>query len=73
MALSTPEFTQSDLLKLDAAIASGVNRVRFDTGREMQYNSVKDMFLARDLILDYLGQNAAPQRRQIRMFSGTGW
>jgi len=70
---SSAEFTQNDLLALDKAIASGVNRVRFDTGREMQYNTVKDMMMARDLILDYLGQAAAPARRQIRIFTASGW
>lgn len=67
-----PEFTHANLLALDQAIASGVNRVKF-ADREMQYNSIKDMLVARDLILDYLGQAAAPARRQIRVFTGSGW
>ena len=70
-----PEFTYADLLALDAAIKSGANRVRF-ADREMQYNSLSDMLKARSLMLQYLGTgniNGTSGRRQIRMYTGTGW
>jgi len=68
-----PEFTQADLLALDAAIKSGVNRVKF-ADREMQYNSIDDMLKARSLMIGYLnGQSATPVRRQIRLATSKGY
>lgn len=50
-------FTQSDLDALNAAIASGAKRVRFQT-HEVEYQSVSEMLRARDLIKSEL--EAAP-------------
>ena len=43
------EFTLADLEALNAAIASGAKRVRFQT-HEVEYQSIQDMMKARDLI-----------------------
>lgn len=42
-------FTQTDLEAINAAIASGAKRVRFQT-HEVEYQSISDMLRARDLI-----------------------
>jgi len=42
-------WTQTDLDKISAAIASGAKRVRFQT-HEVEYQSVAEMLKARDLI-----------------------
>lgn len=39
--------TQKDIDELDAAIASGVLRVRFADGREITYRSMREMQIAR--------------------------
>jgi len=71
-APTPPEFTYANLLALDAAIAGGTSRVKF-ADREVEYSSMKDLMMARELILDYLGQATAPERRQIRIFTNSGW
>jgi hypothetical protein len=42
-------WTQTDLDKISAAIASGAKRVKFQT-HEVEYQSVAEMLKARDLI-----------------------
>lgn len=42
-------WTQTDLDTINAAIATGAKRVRFQT-HEVEYQSLKDMLTARDLI-----------------------
>lgn len=46
-------WTQSDLDKIERAIASGARRVRFQT-HEVEYQSISEMLMARDLIKDAL-------------------
>lgn len=70
--LPVVEFTTASLIAIDAAIAGGTQSVKF-ADREVTYSSMKDLILARDLILNYLGLPNVPERRQIRMFSSTGW
>lgn len=48
-------YTQTDLDALDAAIASGVLRVRDRNGSEIQYRNLDDMRRARDMIRGELG------------------
>ena len=67
-----PEFTQTNLLAVDAAIASGTRSVKF-ADREVVYASMKELFMVRDLILSYMGQTAQPERRQLRIFTSSGW
>ncbi len=61
-------FTITDLAALNAAIASGAQEVRFQD-RTVVYRSVKDMLLARTLMLSALGMTLT---RQIRMETQTG-
>ncbi|MBB3315126.1 hypothetical protein FHT77_000968 [Rhizobium sp. BK181] len=42
-------WTQADLDTINQAIATGAKRVRFQT-HEVEYQSLKDMLIARDLI-----------------------
>ncbi|HXV30015.1 MAG TPA: hypothetical protein VD840_06765 [Sinorhizobium sp.] len=42
-------WTQADLDAINAAIATGARRVRFQT-HEVEYHSVSDLLRARDLI-----------------------
>lgn len=68
----TPSWTQADLDSINAAIASGSNRVKF-ADREVQYQSLTELLKVKNLIAAYLGQGGKVQRRQIRMVTGTGW
>lgn len=44
-------FTQADLEAINAAIATGAKRVRFQT-HEVEYHSMTEMLRARDIIKD---------------------
>jgi len=46
-------WTQADLAAIEAAIATGARRVRFQT-HEVEYQSMADLFKARDAIRDAL-------------------
>lgn len=48
-------YTQTDLDSINAAIASGVLRVRDRNGSEIQYRNMDDMIRARDAIRAELG------------------
>lgn len=48
-------YTQTDLDAIEAAMASGVLRVRDRNGSEIQYRNFEDMRRARDLIREELG------------------
>lgn len=41
-------FTETDVAKLEAALAAGVQRVRFADGREVTYQDLTQMMRARD-------------------------
>ena len=43
-------WTTTDLTAIESAIASGVLRVRFSDGREVQYQSLADLLRVRDVI-----------------------
>jgi len=59
-------WTQADLDTLDAAIASGVRRVRYSDGSEVEYRSLAEMKGAQDLIAASLDEQAG--RRRVRSF-----
>ncbi|GLS29948.1 hypothetical protein SAMN04488498_104347 [Mesorhizobium albiziae] len=52
-------WTQSDLDRIEAAIASGTRRVRFQT-HEVEYQSTGDMLKARDVIKAEIDASARP-------------
>jgi hypothetical protein len=47
-------LTSADLTAIESAIASGVLRVRFSDGREVQYQSIDDLLKAREFIKNSL-------------------
>lgn len=49
-------FTTANLIKLEEAIASGVQRVKY-SDKEIWYQSLSDMLKVRDLMKDALGLN----------------
>lgn len=51
-------FTSADLTVIERAIASGVLRVKF-SDREVTYQSIADLFKARDLIKDSIAGSTA--------------
>lgn len=68
-------FTPSDLAAIDAALKSGAKTVRYRDGREVTYQSLSAMWLARALIYNLLnptGSATAPTT-QIRFVTGTGY
>jgi hypothetical protein len=50
-------LTTADLTAIETAIASGVLRVRFSDGREVQYQSLTDLLKAREFIKNDLTQS----------------
>jgi hypothetical protein len=52
-------WSASDLTALDAAIASGVQEVRFSDGRQVRYASMADLLRARSLVAAEANANAA--------------
>ncbi len=59
-------FQQSDLDRLDSAIASGVQQVTFADGRSTRYQSLADMVAARKMIAKEVagaGARASGRRR----------
>ena len=55
-------FVQSDLDKINAAIGSGVGRVKYADGSEIQYRTMDDMLRARQMIVDALTPPANSSR-----------
>ena len=58
-------FQQSDLDRLDAAIASGVRKVTFADGRSTEYQNTGDMVRAREMIVGVLDQSSSRPRRRL--------
>ncbi|MCA0275860.1 MAG: hypothetical protein LCH86_07650 [Proteobacteria bacterium] len=52
-------WTQSDLDRIEKAIASGVRKVRFQT-HEAEYQSMREMLLARDVIKSEIDEAFRP-------------
>lgn len=66
-------WTSQDLATLDAAIGSGVKRVHFQD-RDIEYQSTKDMLIARTEIVNSLVQNGGtPQIRTVQIWTKNGW
>ena len=59
-------FTQTDLVNIRAAIASGVMKVRYADGREVTYQSGADMLAAEQRIMDGLASAPGSGRRRRR-------
>lgn len=51
--MTTTSWTAADLVAIEAAIATGAKRVRFQT-HEVEYHSMKELLTARDAIRDAL-------------------
>jgi hypothetical protein len=64
-------LTSADLTAIETAIASGVLRVRFSDGREVQYQSLDDLLKAREFIKNDLTQagGAVPTRSTYASFT----
>ncbi len=56
-------FNQTDLDAIQAAIGSGVLRVRYADGREVTYQSLEDLLKAERRIMDDM---ASPTQRRSR-------
>lgn len=61
-------YTQDDLKKISAAIASGTLEVRF-THRTVRFRSLSEMLRIRDLIL---GEMNNGKGRKLRVFATSG-
>lgn len=65
-------WTQTDLDRIEAAIASGELRVGFE-GRNIEYRSIEELRKARAEIKAELAQSGTPIVRQIRISSTKGF
>jgi hypothetical protein len=59
-------YQQSDLDKLDAAIASGVRSVTFADGRRTEYHSLDQLLAARAVIASQLTMAATAKSNIVR-------
>ena len=63
-------YTATDLSTIQEAIATGTRRVRFTDGREVEYNSVKDLLIAKaDIATDLAGNSPSPIVRRIKIYT----
>lgn len=62
-------LTSSDLVTIDAAIASGAMRVQFSDGRSVTYHDMNGLLAARGLILQQIAaaEAATPVPRMVRV------
>lgn len=66
-------WTTQDLATIDAAIASGVRRIKF-SDREMEYPSIDELKNARTEIVNFLAQSTGtPQRRMVMIYTKSGF
>jgi hypothetical protein len=67
-------FTQSDLDRINAAIASGTTEVRYADGSTVKYRSLDDMMRTRDMIAAEVtppaGRTARNPRVSLATFGG---
>lgn len=69
-----PNITDASLAALDTTIAGGVQRVKSSDGREVYFSTTKDSLAARTLVSEQLdAQKGIRRRRQIRIYTGTGY
>jgi len=70
---TTPLWTETDLLEVTRAIASGALEVRF-SDRTITYRSIDDLIKAKNVIESYLSTSAGDVPiRQVRIFTDGGW
>ncbi len=62
-------WTESDLQKLEKAIASGVRSVEYKTGK-VEYNSLSEMMKVRKLIRQSLGLSKSSKRLVMKTSKG---
>ena len=66
-------WTSADLATLDAAIASGVLKVKY-SDRELEYQSMANLLVARTEIVNFLSQTSGPpQVRMVQIYTKNGW
>ena len=65
----TTSWTETDLVAIEAAIATGAKRVRFQT-HEVEYHSMKELLSARDVIRDALSQPKADTNVMFAQYEG---
>lgn len=63
-----PGWSQAELDALERAIALGVMRVTYDTGKTVEYRSLSDMLSLRDRMRSELGM-VAPSAVRLARFS----
>lgn len=63
-------FEQTDLDRLDAAIASGIRKVTFADGRATEYQNLDEMLRARDAITKILARPASGTAGRRRFIVG---
>jgi hypothetical protein len=67
-------FTQTDLDRVNAAIASGAVHVQYADGRNVTYRSIEELKTAKAEIQAALGlPSGQPRTRQVRLYSGKGF
>lgn len=57
-----PNFTESDLARLDRAIAQGVLRVRFSDDREVEFSTFQELVARRNFVAQQLSKDGGRQR-----------
>jgi predicted Co/Zn/Cd cation transporter (cation efflux family) len=62
-------WVQSDLDAINAAIKSGVTKVKYQD-KEVTYRSVEEMLIIRDLIRKDLGQTNSTQKITVQFSKG---
>jgi hypothetical protein len=60
-------WSQTDLDSIEAAIATGAKRVRYQT-HEVEYQSISDMLRARDVIKAVIEPNSSGSRTTVARF-----
>ena len=67
-------YTADDLTTIERAIVSGERRIRFSDGREVEYQSTRDLMAVRaDINLSLTSQSTKPAVRQIRIYTNKGF
>lgn len=61
-------YTSEDLAALQAAVATGAQRVRFEDGREVQYRSLAEMNQIIQSIQTAIGSTAAARKHSVAGF-----
>lgn len=64
-------WTQTDLDRIDAAIASGELTIQHSDGRRITYRSIQELKEARAMILPIVDPPTAPRQR--RIITKPGW